>query len=74
MKKTEQEPMVSVYLSTENGPFVEGAINGTNFRIRTGEIVQIPERIAAVLEGSRLAVLAGEARVKAFAAAGGKEL
>ena len=70
MKKT-----VSIYLPAEgNGKFVEGAINGTNFRIRTGTVVEVPAEIAAVLIESRRAIEAGERIVGAFAQSGGKRL
>ncbi len=69
------EPSVSIYLPPEgNGAFVEGAINGVNFRVRTGTVVEVPAHIAAVLMDSRRALAAGEQAVRAFAAAGGKPL
>jgi len=69
------EPTVSIYLPPEgNGAFVEGAINGVNFRVRTGTVVEVPAHIAAVLLDSRRALSAGEQAVRAFAAAGGKRL
>ncbi len=69
------EPTVSVYIPTEgNGAFIEGAINGVNFRIRTGAVVELPARIADVLKESRAALVSGEAAVCAFTAAGGKRL
>ena len=66
---------VSIYLPREgNGAFVEGAINGVNFRVRTGTVVQVPAHIASVLIESRRATELGEATVGAFAAPGGKRL
>ena len=73
--KQEPERTVSVLLPEEgNGRFVEGAINGENFRIPTGTVVAVPERIAAVLTESQTGLLAGEAAVGAYLAAGGKRL
>lgn len=74
-KSVEAKGTVSVFLPEEgNGRFVEGAINGENFRIRTGAVVEVPERIAAVLIESQTGLVAGEAAVGAYLAAGGKRL
>ncbi len=70
-----KQETVSVYLPTlGNGPFVEGAINGVNFRIRTGVVVEVPRRIAKVLGDSRKALCMGKRAVEAYAASGGKKL
>lgn len=69
------ESTVSVFLPEEgNGAFVEGAVNGVNFRIRTGIVVEVPSHIADVLAESRKGLLQGSEAVRAFAAAGGKKL
>ena len=40
------EEMIRVILpKEENGPYVEGALNGVNFRIPTGVPVDVPLRI-----------------------------
>ena len=71
----EYEKTVSVFLPTEgNGPYVEGALNGVNFRIRTGTVVEVPERIAAILAASRTGLSLGAEAVGAFAESGGKRL
>lgn len=74
MKETTHAP-VSIYLPTEgNGAFVEGAINGVNFRIRTGTVVEVPAHIAAVLIDSRRAIEADARAVARFAQTGGTRL
>ena len=71
----ETEPMVTVLLPEEgNGAYVDGAINGVNFRIPTGRVIEIPERIAAVLRDSQSSLRTGAAAVGAFVGAGGKRL
>ena len=57
-----------------NGPFVEGALNGVNFRIPTGTPVDVPLRIYRVLEESRRVDPAQARWVKGFTAAGGQKL
>ena len=82
MKKNEpkpasaiEEPKVSVYIPAEgNGAFLEGALNGVNFRIPTDRVVQVPERIARILRESRKGLTDGERTVKAFAENGGRKI
>ena len=57
-----------------NGPFVEGAINGVNFRIPTGVPVDVPLRICRVLEESRRVDPAYAQWVESFTATGGRKL
>ena len=57
-----------------NGPFVEGALNGVNFRIPTGVLVEVPLRIYRVLEESRREDAASEQWRNGFTAAGGQKL
>ena len=57
-----------------NGPFVEGALNGVNFRIPTGVPVDVPLRIYRVLEESRRESFASEQSMNGFTAAGGRKL
>ena len=69
------EEMIRVILpEAENGPYVEGALNGVNFRIPTGVLVEVPARIWAVLEQSRQGDPAYEQWMKGFTAAGGRKL
>lgn len=69
------EPTVTLYLpENPNEPFVEGCINGTNFRIRTGAVVQVPLRIAKVLETSRRDLLKGRALTACYRTPGGRKL
>ena len=57
-----------------NGPYVEGALNGVNFRIPTGVLVEVPLRIYRVLEESRQADPAYEQWMNGFTATGGQKL
>ena len=57
-----------------NGPFVEGALNGVNFRIPTGVPVEVPLRIYRVLEESRRGDPAYAEWMNGFTATGGQKL
>jgi len=57
-----------------NGPYVEGALNGVNFRIPSGMPVEVPLRIWAVLEESRRTDPAFEQWMNGFTATGGQKL
>ena len=57
-----------------NGPYVEGALNGVNFRIPTDTVVTVPERIARILKESRRELLEGARAADAFTAAGGRKI
>ncbi len=73
--KEAQEPTVSVFIPAEgNGAFLEGALNGVNFRIPTDRVVKIPERIARILRESRKGLMDGEYAVAAFAESGGRKI
>ena len=69
------EEMIRLILpKAENGLFVEGALNGVNFRIPTGVSVEVPLRIYAVLEESRRESCASEQYMNGFTAIGGQKL
>ena len=69
------EEMIRVILpKEENGPYVEGALNGVNFRIPTGVPVDVPLRIYAVLEESRRLDPASEQWMNGFTVSGGQKL
>ena len=71
----EQEPVVSVYIPSEgNGAYLEGALNGVNFRIPTDRIVEVPERIARIIRESRRGVLDGARAVESYAVNGGRKI
>lgn len=74
-EQTPQEPVVTMLIPAEgNGSHVEGCINGTNFRIKTGVPVTVPLRIAAVITDSQRQLYQGEQLVAAFEAYGGKRI
>ena len=57
-----------------NGPFVEGALNGVNFRIPTEQSVEVPARIAALIKESRKALLDSSRAVQAYQDLGGRKI
>ena len=57
-----------------NGAYVEGALNGVNFRIPTGVPVDVPLRIYRVLEESRRTDPAQAQWMEGFTATGGQKL
>ena len=57
-----------------NGPYVEGALNGVNFRIPIGVPVEVPLRIYSVLEESRRGDPGFEQWMNGFTATGGQKL
>ena len=69
------EETVSVFLPSEGvGPFVEGALNGVNFRIPTDTVVAVPRRIARILSESRRELLRGARAAEAYTVTGGRRL
>ena len=67
------EEMVRVMLTGEDR-YVEGALNGVNFRIPTGVPVEVPMRLYRVLEESRLGETTDQWATEAFTAVGGRKL
>ena len=67
------EEMVRIMLTGEDR-YVEGALNGVNFRLPTGVPVDVPMRIWRVLEESRKKDPCGEWMMNGFTAEGGKKL
>ena len=71
----EAEARVSVYIPSEgNGAFLEGALNGVNFRIPTDTVVAVPRRIARILSESRRELLSGARAAEAYTVTGGRKL
>ena len=69
------EEMIRLILpAAGNGPFVEGAINGVNFRIPTEVPVDVPMRIYRVLEDSHRTDPVEEQWMNGFTATGGQKL
>ena len=69
-----EETIRMILPAAGNGPFVEGALNGVNFRIPTGVPVEVPLRIYRVLEDSRRADPAQARWMDGFTAVGGQKL
>ena len=69
-----EETIRLVLPEADNGSFVEGALNGVNFRIPTGVPVDVPLRIYRVLEESRCVDAAYEQWMNGFTATGGRKL
>ena len=73
--RTEPETTVSVYIPSDGtGAFLEGALNGVNFRIPTDTPVTVPKRIARVIAESRRTLLEGSRAAEAYEQAGGRKL
>ena len=69
------EEMIRLILPKEGyGPYVEGALNGVNFRIPTGVPVDVPLRIYRVLEDSHRTDPVEEQWMNGFTATGGQKL
>ena len=69
------EETIRMILPAEgNGPYVEGALNGVNFRIPTDTVVSVPQRIARILQESRRELQTGAGAAEAYAAAGGRKI
>ncbi len=69
------EATVTVYIPSEGtGAFLEGALNGVNFRIPTDTLVEVPRRIANVIAESRKQIPEGVRAVEAYAGAGGRKI
>ena len=69
-----EETIRVILPEADYGPFVEGALNGVNFRIPTGVPVDLPLRIYGVLEESRRIDPAQARWMSGFTAAGGRKL
>lgn len=69
-----EETISMILPEAGNGPYVEGALNGVNFRIPTGVPVEVPVRIWRVLEESRRTDPVHERWVNGFTATGGQKL
>ena len=69
-----EETIRLILPKTDSEPYVEGALNGVNFRIPTGVLVNVPLRIYRVLEESRRTDPASEQWMNGFTATGGQKL
>ena len=69
-----EETIRLILPEADNGPYVEGALNGVNFRIPTGVPVEVPLHIYRVLEESRRSDPANDQWMNSFTAAGGRKL
>lgn len=65
---------ITVYIPSNGSDYIDGCLNGQNFRIKTGEPVEVPLNLAAIILDSRRAVTVGQDAVAAYRQAGGKRL
>lgn len=65
---------VTLFIPDEGQRFFEGSLNGKNFRIKTGEPVEVPINIARIVMDSQRAIRFAKTAVDAFCSAGGKRL
>ena len=69
------EATVAVWFPSAGvGPYVEGALNGVNFRIPTDTVVTVPVRIARIRQKSRKELQSGVRAAEAYTSAGGRKL
>jgi len=75
-KETKQEAVSAViYIPTEgNGDYVEGCLNGKNFRVKTGVLAEVPRYIARIIEESGKARRMSERMSASFVRPGGKKV
>ena len=74
-RTAKSEELVTVYLPSDGkGAYLEGALNGVNFRIPTDQLVTVPRRIMRVTAESRKELLAGSRATEAYSAVGGRKL
>ena len=70
-----KEETVTIWLPGEGvGAYLEGCLNGVNFRIPTDRTVEVPLRIAALIKESRQSLLEGDRAVAAYKDLGGRKL
>ncbi len=70
-----EEKTVTVYLPSDGtGAFLEGALNGVSFRIPTDTLVEVPRRIADVINESRREMLSGARAAEAYTVTGGRKI
>ncbi len=73
--EAKQEETVSIYLPSDGmGAFLEGCLNGVNFRIPTDTLTEVPARIANVIRESRRELLKGSDAVRAYTVSGGRRI
>ena len=74
-KVRDSESCITIYIPAEgNGDFVDGCLNGKNFRIKTGVMVEVPPYIARILTTSNHAQRMSERMAAGFAGSGGKKV
>ena len=65
---------VTLYLPPEQGAYAEGCLNGQNFRVKTGEFVDVPPYIAEILTGAGKARVVSARSSAAYCVPGGKNV
>ncbi|MCL2695268.1 MAG: hypothetical protein FWE69_02965 [Clostridiales bacterium] len=73
--KETKSKTVTIYIPEQgNGAYVDGCLNGKNFRVKTGVMVEVPLYIARILEGAKRAKRMSERGVASFVTPGGKKV
>jgi len=75
-KETIKAPeAATIYIPAEgNGDYVEGCLNGKNFRVKTGVLAKVPRYIARIIEESGKARQMSEHMSALFVKPGGKKV
>lgn len=68
------QPKVTVMIDRSIGDYWEGGINGHMFRIKTGEMVEIPEDLATLIKQNTKVMEQGRKAVEEFRKPGGKNV
>ncbi len=65
---------ITLLIPRSGRDYIEGCLNGSNFRIRAGEPVEVPKHLAAIILDSQKAVAVGKSAVAAYCGSGGKRI
>lgn len=68
------QPKVTVMIDRSIGDYWEGGINGHMFRIKTGEMVEIPEDLATLIKQNAKVMEQSRKAVEEFRKPGGKNV
>ena len=72
---TKETKKITIYIPTEgNGDYVDGCLNGKNFRVKTGVMAEVPLHIARILEEAGRATRMSQGMAAAFTSPGGKKV
>ena len=68
------QPKVTIMIDRSIGEYWEGGINGHMFRIKTGEMVEVPQDLATLIKQNTVVMEQGRKAVEEFRKPGGKNV